>query len=154
MDNTQYLTKEKMAEMQAELDQLRNVRRKEIAEHLEYAKKLGDLSENTEFHDAREEQAIVEDKIQHLENVLKTAKVVDERHASTVGIGSTVTVIKEGEKEEKKFKIVGSEEADAISGKLSNMSPLGSMLMGKKKGDSFKIMTPKGQVSYTLKNLE
>lgn len=150
MQETQYLTKEKFAELKAELEQLRNVRRKEVAESLEYAKKLGDLSENAEYHEAREEQAKVEDRIGHLEMVLKTANILNEKHGSTVSIGSTVLVQKEGEKDTRKFMIVGSEEVDTTNGKLSNHSPIGAALMGKAKGDTIVVTTPKGKVTYKI----
>lgn len=150
MQETQYLTKEKFAELKTELEQLRNVRRKEVAESLEYAKKLGDLSENAEYHEAREEQAKVEDRISHLEMVLKTATILNEKHSSIVSIGSTVVAQKEGEKENKKFMIVGSEEVDTVNGKLSNHSPIGAALMGKTKGDTIVVTTPKGKVSYKI----
>lgn len=150
MLETQYLTKEKYSELKKELEQLRNVRRKEVAESLEYAKKLGDLSENAEYHEAREEQAKVEDRISHLEMVLKTASILDEKHSSTISIGSTAVLLKEGEKENRKYMIVGSEEVDTSNGKLSNHSPIGSALMGKSKGDTIVVNTPKGKVSYKI----
>ena len=132
------------------MEQLRNVRRKEVAESLEYAKKLGDLSENAEYHEAREEQAKVEDRIGHLEMVLKTANILNEKHSSTVSIGSTVLVQKEGEKDTRKLMIVGSEEVDTTNGKLSNHSPIGAALMGKAKGDTIVVTTPKGKVTYKI----
>lgn len=150
----QYLTKEKFEELKVELDHLRNTRRKEVAEALEYAKKLGDLSENAEYNDAREEQAEVEDRINHLEVVLKTASILSERHSETTGIGSTVHIQKEGEKDARIYKIVGSEEADMTLGKISNLSPLGAALTGKKKGDSFKVSSPKGQITYKILSIE
>ena len=150
----QYLTREKMQEFKKELDFLKSDKRKQVAESLEYAKKLGDLSENAEYHDARQIQAEVEDRINHLENLVKTAVIVevDSAHANDgmVSIGSNVKIQKEGEKETKEYKIVGSEEADMAQGKVSNLSPLGSALLGKKKGDKVQIVTPKGKVSYTL----
>ncbi|MES2470696.1 MAG: transcription elongation factor GreA [Patescibacteria group bacterium] len=151
---TQYLTKEKYKELQDELEQLRKVKRKEIAEHLEYAKKLGDLSENAEYHEAREEQAEVEDRINHLEYVLKTAQILNDRHGDIAGIGSTVKIQKEGDSDEKAYMIVGSEEADMMAGKISNLSPIGTALIGKKKGDKFQVKTPKGVASYTLISIE
>jgi transcription elongation factor GreA len=153
-DEKQYLTKEKYQEFKKELEQLRTERRKEVAENLEYAKKLGDLSENAEYQQAREEQASVEDRINHLEQVLKTAVIIDDRHSDSVGIGSTVKVEKAGEGKANTYKIVGSEEADMAHGKVSNLSPLGAALMGKKKGDSLMVNTPKGKISYTLINIE
>ena len=149
MDSTQYLTDEKRAELEKELDFLKKTRRKEIADSLEYAKSLGDLSENAEYHQAREQQAAVEDRISKVETILMSAEAVPERHADTVGVGSTVVVKKEGGVEQT-FRIVGSEEASAASGKISHASPLGSTLMGKRKGDDVKVTTPKGPQSYSV----
>jgi transcription elongation factor GreA len=147
----QYLTSEKMQEFKKELDFLKTEKRKQVAESLEYAKKLGDLSENAEYHDARQIQAEVEDRINHIENLLKTASVLDSTIvAGTVSIGSTVKVQKEGDKEAKEYKIVGSEEADMAQGKVSNLSPLGSALLGKKKGEKVSVNTPNGKAVYTL----
>ncbi len=153
-EEKQYLTKEKIAEFIKELDVLRTERRKAVAEDLEYAKKLGDLSENAEYQQAREEQAAVEGRINHLEQVLKTAIIIDERHSDTVGIGSTVHVQKESDSKAQVYKIVGSEEADMAAGKVSNLSPLGLALIGKKKGEKFSVTTPKGKLSYVLINIE
>lgn len=149
----QYLTKEKLQEFKKELDFLKTDKRKQVAENLEYTKKLGDLSENAEYHDARQIQAEVEDRINHLENLLKTAVIVDDASnakAGMVSIGSLVKIQKNGEKDAKEYTIVGSEEADMTKGKVSNLSPLGSALLGKKKGDTFEVSTPKGKISYTL----
>lgn len=153
-DTTQYLTKEKFQEIKKELEYLRGDKRREVAEHLEYAKRLGDLSENAEYHEAREEQAGVEDRINHLESVMKSAVIVDGKHGDVVGIGDTVKVRKNGDGEVKVYKIVGSEEADMAHGKVSNVSPLGSALIGKKKGDSFSFKTPKGVMSYILESID
>ncbi len=149
-DAQQYLTSEKMQEFTKELNVLKTEKRKQVAENLEYAKKLGDLSENAEYHEARQEQAEVEDRINHLENLVKTAMIVDEKHGDVVSIGSTVKVQKDGEKDVKEYKIVGSEEADMAHGKVSNLSPLGSALLGKKKGEKVSFTTPKGKAVYTL----
>lgn len=149
-DAQQYLTSEKMQEFTKELDMLKTEKRKQVAENLEYAKKLGDLSENAEYHEARQEQAEVEDRINHIENLIKTAKIVDEKQGDVVSIGSTVKVQKEGDKDIKEYKIVGSEEADMAHGKVSNLSPLGSALLGKKKGEKVSFATPKGKAVYTL----
>ncbi len=151
----QYLTSEKMQEFKKELNFLKTEKRKQVAENLEYAKKLGDLSENAEYHEARQVQAEVEDRISHLENILKTAVVLDADSVGgdTVRIGATVKVQKEGEKETREYKIVGSEEADMAQGKVSNLSPLGVALVGKKKGDKVTVNTPKGKTVYTLLSL-
>ena len=154
MGDKEYLTKEKYEELKNELDQLKSVKRKEIAENLEYAKSLGDLSENAEYQQARELQASTEERISKVESILKSAVIVALHHSEKVEIGSTVTVQKEGEKEKRLFKIVGSEEADTVQGKISYVSPLGSALMGKKKGESFSFSTPKGGVNYKVVDID
>lgn len=147
----EYLTLEKKNELEAELVQLKTVRRKEIADSLEYAKSLGDLSENAEYHQAREDQANCEDRINHVEQILKNAVIMEGTAvAGVVHVGSTVTVLKKGEKEEKTFALVGSEEADSVSGKISNESPLGEALLGKKKGDKIVVHAPKGEIEYSV----
>ena len=141
----EYLSKEKFEELKEELDFLTHVRRKEIAEALEAAKSLGDLSENAEYHSARELQAGIEERIMVLEEILKNAVIVGGKHKTdAVGIGSHVTV-KRG-KEEKSYTIVGSEESDIAAGKVSIKSPLGEAALGKKKGDKFNFTTPGGEV--------
>jgi transcription elongation factor GreA len=144
MDNQkEYLSKEKHDELKMELDELTRVKRKEIAEQLEAAKSLGDLSENAEYHSAREQQAAIEERIMVIEEILKNAVIVTSKHKTdSVGIGSTVT-IRRG-KDNKTYTIVGSEEADAAAGKISNKSPLGDAMMGKKKGEVFDCTTPNG----------
>ena len=150
-NDVQYLTTEKCNELKKELEFLKTERRKEVAEHLEYAKKLGDLSENAEYHQAREEQAEVEDRISRLETLLKNVIITEnETGHDTVSIGSTLRLQKEGENRSYLYTIVGSEEADMSQGKISNLSPLGSALLGHKKGDTVKVMTPKGESVYEV----
>jgi transcription elongation factor GreA len=149
-NSPQYLTNEKRDELQKELEYLKVERRKEVAEHLEYAKKLGDLSENAEYHQAREEQAEVEDRISRLENLLKTAVISGQGSKEVITIGSTFRLEKKGDNKSYIYTIVGSEEADMSQGKISNISPLGSALLGHKKGDTVTIDTPKGKVTYTV----
>ena len=149
----EYLTKEKKEELENELKTLTTVRRKEIAEALEYAKSLGDLSENAEYHQAREDQGAAEERIAHLEQILKNAVVMDKHHSGTVEVGTTVIVVKKGGKEERTFTLVGSEEADSLNGRISNESPLGSALLGKKPGETITAETPKGSVEYTIKKI-
>jgi transcription elongation factor GreA len=146
----EYLTLEKKELLEDELNTLKTVRRKEIADALEYAKSLGDLSENAEYHQAREDQANCEDRITHIEQILKNAVIMDGHTSGVVTVGATVTVLKKGEKEEKTFALVGSEEADSVSGKISNESPLGQALLGKKKGDKVTVHAPKGAMEYTI----
>ena len=148
----QYLTNEKFAELKKELEYLRAEKRKEIADHLEYAKKLGDLSENAEYHQAREEQGEVEDRIRYVENLLKTAVITKATEGGVITVGSTVRLEKDGSSDKKShiFTIVGSEESDTSAGKISNVSPLGSALVGHKQGDKVKVNTPKGVIVYTI----
>lgn len=150
----EYLTKEKKVELEAELKHLQTVRRKEIADALEYAKSLGDLSENAEYHQAREDQAYCEDRINHIEQILKNAIVMDSHQKGVVSVGSTVTVQKKGDKAERVFTIVGSEEANIPEGKISNESPIGEALLGKKKGDKILVHAPKGEIEYTIISTE
>lgn len=154
MANTQYLTNDKYNDLKKELDQLKTERRKEVAEHLEYAKKLGDLSENAEYHQAREEQAEVEDRIKYIEELLKHAVIADASNSDCVSVGNTVSLIKEGDHKTSVYHIVGSEEADSSLGKISNLSPLGSAVLGKKKGDSFVVETKKGNVKYIVHEIK
>lgn len=153
-ETKQYLTKEKFEELTKELEELKTVRRKEVAESLEYAKSLGDLSENAEYQEARELQANIEERIQKIESILKTAQIVELHHSEVVDVGTKVKLQKEGVKESVLYEIVGSEEADTLKGKISFLSPLGQAVMGKKKGDKFVLTTPKGAVNYSIVGIE
>jgi transcription elongation factor GreA len=148
-DNT-YLTKEKLDALVAELENLKTVRRKEIAQDLEYAKSLGDLSENAEYQEAREAQANIEDRIGKIESLLKTAMVVSYHSDDVINIGSKVSIKKDEAKDPAEYTIVSSEEADVALGKISYNSPLGQALMGKKKGQAFVFKSPKGNINYTI----
>lgn len=150
-NDAQYLTSEKFDELKKELEMLKTDRRKEVAEHLEYAKKLGDLSENAEYHQAREEQAEVEERITRLDMLLKNAVITKELVGQEiVTIGTTLRLHKDGDNKSFIYTIVGSEEADTAHGKISNLSPIGSALLGHKEGDSVKVTTPKGTVVYKI----
>lgn len=154
MDEKNYLSKEKFEELSKELEYLRTEKRKDIAEKLEFAKSLGDLSENAEYQEARDEQANLEDRIMNLEAILKSAEIVSEKKGGAVGIGSTVTIVKKDTKTERVFTIVGSEEIDTNSGKISNKSPLGTALIGKAKGEDVIVDTPNGKVTYTVAKIK
>ncbi len=149
-----YLTKEKFDEFKTELDHLTHVRRKEVAESLEYAKALGDLSENAEYHEARDMQASIEDRIAKLEQILKSAVIIKDHDTAKASIGSQVTIRKEGEKEKKVFTLVSPEEADPREGKISIKSPLGGAMFEKKKGESFSFKTPSGIMTYEILGIE
>ena len=145
---TQYLSEEKYKELKEELARLKTIERKKNAEDLEYAKSLGDLSENAEYHEARERQADVEDRIAQIEYTLKNSQIVNSHHSGQVEVGTTVMVKKNGKEEI--FQLVGAEEADMAAGKISHESPLGSALLGHKKGDEVVVVTPKGETKYKI----
>jgi transcription elongation factor GreA len=145
-----YITEEKRKELGAELEDLKGPKRKEILVALEYAKSLGDLSENAEYHQAREEQGKLEERIVKIEKILQSSQTVKGGGGDIIEIGSKVVVQKEGTKEEKNYVIVGSEEADMAKGKISNRSPFGEALFNKKKGDSISFKTPGGTVNYKI----
>lgn len=147
---SEYITKENKAALEAELKELSGPRRREILSSVEYAKSLGDLSENAEYHYAREEQAKLEERISQIEHILKHAEVVDQTGSETVNIGSLVIVQKDGETNTRTFQIVGSQETDMLSGKISYKSPIGEALFGKKAGEKVTVTTPKGEVSYKI----
>lgn len=155
-EEREYLTREKFEELKKELEDLKTVKRKEVAESLDYARGLGDLSENAEYHEARELQANIEDRIAKLESMLKNTTIVsgESSHGEHVRIGSSVIVEKQGEKATRKYKIVGSEEANMAEGKLSNRSPLGAAILGKKVGESFTFASPTGKMTYKIVAVE
>ena len=148
------VSQEKFDEMLAELETLKTVRRTEIAKNLEYARSLGDLSENAEYQEARELQAATEERIRKLEELVKRAHIMtDGKKKDVVGFGSSVVIKKGGSGENHEYTIVGSEEADMRARKLSHVSPLGAAIMGKKKGDTFTFETPNGKQTYTVEKV-
>lgn len=146
----EFITKENKEALEAELKYLTTVKRKEIVSAIEYAKSLGDLSENAEYHIAREEQGKLQERISIIENVLKNAEVVKLSTDGTINVGSTVVIQKEGESNTRTLTMVGSEETDMLSGKISYKSPLGQSLYQKKQGDRVNVATPKGEVTYEI----
>ncbi len=149
-----YLSKEKYDELKGGLEILKTTKRKEIAQDLEFAKALGDLSENAEYHEAREAQATLEDRISQIEDILAHAQIIEAHHSDKVEIGSVVHIKTSLSKIEKVYTIVGSEEADSANGKISFKSPVGEALLGKKKGDKFKFHTPAGEAEYHIVSIE
>ena len=148
------VSQEKFDEMTKELEHLKTVRRTEIAKNLEYARSLGDLSENAEYQEARDLQAATEERIKKLEELVKNTRIVtDGKRKSDISFGSKVSIKKEGSTEVHEYTIVGSEEADMRVKKLSHVSPLGSALMGKKKGDVFTFETPSGKQTYSIEKV-
>ena len=140
--NGSYITEEKKEELKEELAHLSGEKRKEILSNLEYAKSLGDLSENAEYHQAREDQGKLEARIATIQEILRSSEVVIHSGGEEVTVGSYVTVVKTGEKDSKTYQMVGAHEADTSAGKISNLSPMGLALFGKKKGDTASVKTP------------
>lgn len=145
----EYFSEEGLAKLKDELHNLKTKKRKEIADRLEHAKSLGDLSENAEYQEAKEEQSLIESEIAKLEEMIRDAVLIKKDHGTDkVEVGSTVRV--KSDRGEEAYTIVGSEEANPREGKISNESPLGRAFLGKKKGESVEVKTPGGSVSYQI----
>lgn len=148
-DQKIYISKEGLEKFKQELNELITVKRKEVVERIERAKELGDLSENAEYAAAKEEQAFIEGRILELQDMITRAEVINNGGAiDVVRVGSKVKV--KTDDTETEYEIVGVAEADPLSGKISNESPLGRAFLGKKVGDSVQIQVPKGVVVYTI----
>jgi len=146
-----YLTKEGEEELRKELKQLIEVRRPELAQKLKEAVAQGDLKENADYHDAKEQQGFIEGRIQHIEAILRNAIVVeDEGPSDEVRIGSTVVIREDGTDEDEEYKIVGTAEANPRERKISQKSPIGAALIGKKKGKKVKVETPSGPIKFKI----
>ncbi|MBI2033536.1 MAG: transcription elongation factor GreA [Candidatus Liptonbacteria bacterium] len=148
-----YLSKERFEELKKELQELRSKKRLEVAERLKQAKEYGDLTENSEYLEAREEQSWLENRIFELEDILKKAVIIKKPSGSSeVEVGCTVT-IKKGD-QVFKYTIVGSDEASPKEGKISNESPLGRAFLNHKIGESVIVSTPAGKVTCQITNIE
>ncbi len=149
------MTEEKYNELKDELDFLITTHRNEVAQQLESARAFGDLSENAEYQEARQEQGRSESRIRYLAALLKDVEIVKKHHGDVVEIGTTVVVQKAGEKEKREYTVVGSEEADTMAGRISSESPFGRALLGKKKGDDISFVTPAGKtMEYTVVKID
>lgn len=145
----QYVSPEFLEKLKVELKELKTVKRRELANRIEEAKALGDLSENAEYHEAKDALGFVEGRIMEIEELLKEAVIVqNEGGSSNVRVGTSVKVKVNGKPKE--FKIVGSNEANPLEGKISNESPIGSALMGAKAGDKVSVSTPAGTAVYEV----
>lgn len=146
------LTYEGLKKLEEELTHLKSVKRLEIAERIKQALSFGDISENSEYDEAKNEQALVEGRIVQLETMLKNAKVIDEDEVSTdaVGLGSKVKIYDEEFEEEVEYLIVGSTEADPTKSKISNESPVGAALMGQKVGSVVEVAVPDGVLKFKI----
>lgn len=147
------LTKEGLVKLKEELKFLIEVRRKEVIERIREAAAHGDLSENADYAQAREEQSFIEGRIQEIEDIIRNSEIIQHPvSAGVVSVGSTVTVKIKGK--EKKYTIVGSNEANPSEGKISNESNVGKALLGKKIGDKVKVTAPAGDITYEIVSIE
>ncbi|SRR5258707_10329052 len=156
MSDQQYLTEEGAAELRRELEDLIKVKRPELAVKLKEAISQGDLSENADYHDAKEQQAFLEGRILYLEGLLHSAVIVADnsgKKASVINVGTEVTV-QEGSEPPEIFIIVGAAEADPRAGKISNESPLGRALLGHKVGDKVSFDAPAGKLTFKIKAIK
>lgn len=154
MEKKIYLTQEGYDKLKEELEHLLGNERKAVAERIKTAKEYGDLSENSEYSDAKDQQSFVEGRILEIEHVLKHAEIIDEKNlkCDVVNVGCTVHL--SAEKGDLKYRIVGSTEADPEKGYISNESPLGQALLGKKKGEEVEVTVPAGKMKYKIKNVK
>jgi transcription elongation factor GreA len=151
---TVYLTSEGREELRGELHRLVNVKRPALAERLRKAIAQGDLSENADYHTAKEEQSFLEGRIQEIEAILRSAEVIEEtRRSDVVVLGSRVTVLEEGAQDSETFRIVGVAEADPINGKVSHESPIGRALLGRQVEDVVTVEAPGGQIAFHITDI-
>ena len=150
-NNITYLTKEGLKKLEQELDNLRTVRRAEVAERLHQAMEDGELIENAEYEAAKNEQAFVEGRILTLETMLSNAEIIQENgSADIVNLGSSVVVKEDESPDPEKYFIVGAAEASPVEGRISNESPLGQALLGRRVGDEIKVTAPAGELSFRV----
>ena len=153
-DDILYMTPEGLQQLKDELANLKTVRPEDVAYKLEVAIKQGDLKENADYHDAKEEQGFIESRIRQVEDMLSRAKVIEKSGPKgVVQVGSTVTVSEDGYDDMETYTIVGAAEADPTKGLISNESPIGSALLGAKKGQTVSAMTPAGKITFTIQEI-
>lgn len=153
-DNAVLVTREGLKKLQEELDDLKNVRRKEVSGRLKEAISYGDLSENSEYEEAKNEQAFIEGRILELEAKIKNARIIKGHHTKSVQIGSVVRIRRLGAKDDEQYTIVGTTEADPFENKISNDSPIGSVIMEKSVGDRVQVPAPSGVMRYEIVGLK
>ena len=156
MNDKLYLTSEGAARLKVELEQLKGPARQEISERLRSAIQMGDLSENADYHKAKEDQGFLEGKIMELEYLLKNATIIEQKDSGpreVVEVGARITVMEEGEAPES-YLIVGAKEADPRNGRISHVSPIGSALMGHRVGDRVEVQTPGGALWLEIVEIE
>lgn len=145
------LTKAGLEKLKAELDEIKNIKLKEVAVRIKDAKDLGDLSENAEYHEAKNEQSFMYGRAVDLEQKISNARVIEKHHSTIIEAGTTVEVENDGDK--MTFEIVGSDESDPANGRISIDSPIGSSLAGHKAGDAVMISIPSGETKYKILNI-
>ena len=150
------MTEEGLVKLEEELEYLKTVKRKEVVERLKIARSYGDLSENSEYDSAKEDQAFVEGKISSLESMIRNAEIITEDALNTgeVGLGKTVTFKELPDEDEETYTIVGSAEADPLEGRISNDSPIAKALIGHKTGDEVTIDTPGGEMKVVIEKID
>ena len=155
-DKKNILTYEGLKAYEEELENLKVVRRKEVAQKIKEARAQGDLSENAEYDAAKDEQREIEARIEDLEKILKNAEVIDEDEVDTetISVGCRVKIRDMEFKEDLEYKIVGSTEANSLKGKISNESPVGKALIGAKKGETVKVETQAGVLKYKVLEIQ
>ena len=153
MSHQTYLTPEGEIKLKAELAELKGPRREDLAKRLRSAIQMGDLSENADYHKAKEDQAFLEGRIQEIESILRTAVIIEKSQGDVVSVGSHVT-IQEGDFDPETFYVVGAKEADPRNGKISNESPIGSALLSHKVGDVVEADTPGGKIRLKILKVE
>ncbi|EOH87781.1 transcription elongation factor GreA [Enterococcus pallens] len=146
------MTHEGKEKLEQELEELKTVKRGEIIERIKIARSFGDLSENSEYESAKDEQAFVEGRISTLENMIRFAQIIDNDNVASdeISIGKTVTFVEQPDGDEEEYTIVGKAEADPFSGKISNDSPIAQAVIGKKVGDVVSITTPGGDMKVKI----
>lgn len=153
MSQKTYLTAEGEAKLKIELAELTGIRREELSQRLRSAIQMGDLSENADYHKAKEDQGFLEGRIQEIEAVLRTAIIIEHSQSDFVTVGSHITIQEEGLDPET-FYVVGAKEADPRNGKISNESPIGSALMNHKVGEEVVVETPGGKIKFKILKVE
>ena len=156
MEREVVLTEEGYNKLKEEIEHLQTVKVLEVAERIKEAREFGDISENSEYDDAKNEQAQIAARILHLEQQLRNARVVDAEHVSTesVSIGARVTLKDLATKKNTEYSVVGSAEADPRAHRLSSESPLGKALLGRKKNEKFTVTTPRGAIEYQVMKIQ
>jgi len=154
--NQELVTREGLEKLQQELEYLTDVRRREVADRIRQAREFGDISENSEYDDAKNEQGLLERRITDIQRRVRNAKVVDpsQTDANSVDLGTLVTLRPVGKGEERTFQIVGSNESDPTSGKLSHASPVGRAIFKRRVGETVTVATPRGSTEYEIVNVE